>query len=146
MFPDDALDLTGSSSWVASGLISRGLYTRDQIKHTRGRPYKSTAADPASCAVTIRNLDGRYAAEPMGPYYGRLGPYTPFRLTLPVDDVALMLPGGVDLVSTPDVAALDVTTGVDVRWEGEVDWNTSGRADAHWQVGHFRKPLVASAA
>lgn len=60
-FPDQPLGLKGElrmgSAWQD---ITGDLYTRDAITHTRGRPYKSNAADPAACAATIRNLDGTY--------------------------------------------------------------------------------------
>lgn len=126
-FPDQPLGLKGElrmgSAWQD---ITGDLYTRDPITHTRGRPYKSNAADPAACAATIRNLDGTYTPRnPEGPYYGLFNRNTPFRYTLPGGPVHLEMPGTADRATTPDTAALDITGDLDIRWEGEANWFSS---------------------
>ncbi|MGW2292851.1 hypothetical protein ACWC1B_49950, partial [Streptomyces phaeochromogenes] len=128
-FPDQSLGLRGEL-WLGSRWenITRDLYTRDPITHTRGRPYRSTAADPASCSATIRNLDGTYTPRnPEGPFYEELGPYTPFRVSFPGGPVTYLEMTGVpDRATTPDTAALDIAADLDVRWEGEADWYAPG--------------------
>ncbi|WP_129308002.1 hypothetical protein [Streptomyces sp. L2] len=107
--------------------ITADLYTRDPITHTRGRQYRANAADPASCTATIRNRDGKYTPRnPEGVYYGLLGRNTPFQISLPSTTTYLALTGAVDTASTPDAAALDITGDLDLRWEGEADWNANG--------------------
>ncbi|MEU0033164.1 hypothetical protein [Streptomyces sp. NPDC006333] len=128
-FPETALGLRGElrvgQVWQS---ITGDLYTRGPITHTRGRPYRSNAADPASCAATIRNLDGRYTPRnPEGPFFGLIGRGTPFRFGLPGGPSNyLAMPGNTDRATTPDVAALDITGDLDLRWEGEADWYSAG--------------------
>ncbi|GAA5056481.1 hypothetical protein [Streptomyces similanensis] len=127
-FPTTPLGLRGElklgDTWQD---ITSDLYTRDPITHTRGRPYKSNAADPAVCSATLRNVDGRYTPKNAeGPWYGQLGRNTPFRITLPGTGRYLDMTGTAALATTPDAAALDITGDLDVRWEGEADWNASG--------------------
>ncbi|MFH9430231.1 hypothetical protein ACH4JZ_18310 [Streptomyces sp. NPDC017615] len=128
-FPDSALGLRGElllgDRWQN---ITGDLYTRDPIKHTRGRPYRSSSADPSALAATIRNIDGRYTPRNAeGPYYGLLGRATPFRLTLPGGPTRyLTMSGATDRATTPDVAALDITGDLDLRWDGEADWYANG--------------------
>ncbi|MFF9284873.1 hypothetical protein [Streptomyces griseosporeus] len=108
--------------------ITSDLYTRSPITHTRGRPYRSAVADPATCAVTIRNLDGKYTPRNAeGPFYGLIGRNSPFRFSLPGGPARyLSLPGSADRATTPDAAALDITGDLDLRWEGEADWHAKG--------------------
>ncbi|MFD7994554.1 carbohydrate binding domain-containing protein [Streptomyces mexicanus] len=125
-FPTDPLGLRGEllvgDTWTD---ITGDLYTRDAITHKRGRPYRSNAADPSALSATIRNVDGKYTPRnPEGPYYGKIGRNTPFRITLPGDTRYLDMTGAADRATTPDAAPLDITGDLDVRWEGEADWNT----------------------
>jgi hypothetical protein len=108
--------------------ITADLYTRAPITHTRGRPYRSNAADPAQCAATIRNLDGKYVPRnPEGPFYGLIGRGTPFRISLPGGPSNyLALNGSTNLATTPDTAALDIVGDLDIRWDGEADWYAPG--------------------
>ncbi|MEU8950892.1 hypothetical protein [Streptomyces sp. NPDC048489] len=128
-FPDTPLGLRGElrigQVWQN---ITPDLYTRGPITHTRGRPYRSNSSDPASCAATIRNLDGRYTPRNAeGPYFGLIGRGTPFRFGLPGGPSNyLAMPGSTDRATTPDVTALDITGDLDLRWEGETDWYAPG--------------------
>ncbi|MFF4751833.1 hypothetical protein [Streptomyces sp. NPDC001270] len=128
-FPENALGLRGE---LRIGQVWRNitgdLYTRDAITHTRGRPYRSNAADPSTVSATIRNIDGRYTPRnPEGPFYGLFGRGTPFRISLPGGPSPyLAMTGAPDRVTTPDVAALDITGDIDLRWEGEADWYAAG--------------------
>lgn len=128
-FPTTPLGLRGElrigQVWQS---ITGDLYTRDPITHTRGLPYLSSAADPATCSATIRNADGRYTPRnPEGPFYGLLGRGTPMRISLPGGPVRyLAMNGAADRATTPDHAALDITGDLDIRWDGEADWYAKG--------------------
>ncbi|MFF4118958.1 carbohydrate binding domain-containing protein [Streptomyces sp. NPDC001714] len=127
-FPDTPLSLKGElrmgQTWVN---VTGDLYTRDPISHTRGRPYKSNAADPSACSATFRNVDGTYTPRNAeGTFYGQFNRNTPFRFTLPGGPVHLELADAADSATTPDAAALDITADIDVRWEGEADWYAAG--------------------
>jgi hypothetical protein len=119
--------------------ITRDLYTRDPITYTRGRPYRSAVADPATCAVTICNLDGKYTPRNAeGPFFGLIGRNTPFRFTLPGGPTRyLALPGSANRATTPDTTALDITGDLDIRWEGEADWHAKG---AVFLIGKWGAP------
>jgi hypothetical protein len=109
--------------------ITTDLYTRAPITHTRGRPYRSNAADPAQCAATIRNLDGKYTPRNAeSPFYGLIGRGTPFRIRVPGATPSLAVPPGHDLsgATTPDITPLDITGDLDVRVEIYLnDWQAS---------------------
>ncbi|MFF9261992.1 hypothetical protein [Streptomyces longwoodensis] len=128
-FPEQPLGLRGElrigTVWQN---ITGDLYTRSPITHKRGRPYRSSAADPATCTATIRNITGDYTPRnPEGKWYGQFGRNTPFRISVPGGPARyLNLTGAPDLATTPDVAALDITGDLDLRWEGEADWYAKG--------------------
>ncbi|MCX5266094.1 hypothetical protein [Streptomyces sp. NBC_00199] len=128
-FPTDPLGLRGQlrvgQVWQD---ITADLYAKDPITHKRGRPYRSNAADPSSCSASIRNTDGKYTRRnPNSPLYGQIGRNTPFRIGLPGGPTTyLEMTGAADLATTPDVAALDITGDLDIRWEGEADWYAPG--------------------
>lgn len=128
-FPTTSLGLRGQlrvgQVWQD---ITADLYTKDPITHKRGRPYRSNAADPSSCSASIRNTDGRYTRRnPSSDLFGKIGRNTPFRIGLPGGPATyLEMTGAADLASTPDVAALDITGDLDIRWDGEADWYALG--------------------
>ncbi|WP_191888180.1 hypothetical protein [Streptomyces mutabilis] len=74
--------------------------------------------------MTINNKGGKYSPRnPMSPYYGKIGRNTRVRLSVPGDESYLQLDGDpAAYASTPDVASLDLTMDLDLRWEGEADW------------------------
>jgi hypothetical protein len=134
-FPEQALGLKGElrvgTEWVN---ITSDLYTRDRITHTRGRPYRSSSADPASCSATIKNLDGKYTPRNAeGPYFGLIGRNTPFRISIPGAPAYLATTnsflGNVG-VRTPDAAALGIVGDLDARIEATLDnWNAAGSVE-----------------
>jgi hypothetical protein len=127
-FPGDSLGsrvelLLGGQWQDVTGEVLAGT----QITHARGLMDRASSADPASCAITLRNTDGQFTPRnPMGPWFGQLGRNTPLRLTIPGGESYLDLPGTPGTATAPDVAALDITGAVDMRWEGETDWYAIG--------------------
>lgn len=132
-FPEEPLGLQGdlriNSAWTN---ITGDLYTRDPITLTRGRPYRASTANPATCSMTIRNLDGKYTPRnPYSPYYGLIGRNTPARVSVRQGTPALDLPGAPFNVwaSTPHAAALAITGDIDVRVDAQLA-NWLGAADS----------------
>ncbi len=112
------LDLRGElqigGTWVdATG----NLLKRQLLKHMRGRQDQGARVDPSTCRPLLNNTDGRFSPDnPMGPYYGQFGRNTPFRFSLRAGSPALDLPGTpLAVASTPDAAALDIASDIDIR-------------------------------
>jgi hypothetical protein len=117
------LDLRGEleidGEWVdATGNILK----RQALTHTRGRQDQGARVDPSTLRPLLNNTDGRFSPDnPTGPYYGKFGRNTPFRLSLRAGSPALDLPGVVGAhASTPDDASLDITGDIDVRVDAQL--------------------------
>ncbi|CAL9504208.1 hypothetical protein [Streptomyces sp. enrichment culture] len=103
------------------------LLTRQALTHTRGRQDQASRVDPSTCRPLLDNTNGQFSPDnPTGPYYGKFGRNTPFRLSVRAGTPALELDGTADTATTPDTAALDITGDLDLRWEGEADWYATG--------------------
>ncbi|MGW3191589.1 hypothetical protein ACWDBT_27490 [Streptomyces ardesiacus] len=128
-FPQDPLGLRAE---MRTGKVwtdfTKDVYTRDEITHQRGVRNDGAIADPASVPLTINNRSGKYTPRnPLSPYYGLIGRNTPVRLSLPGTGSYLQLDGAPGAgASTPHTASLNITSGLDVRWEGEADWYQRG--------------------
>jgi hypothetical protein len=60
-----------------------GVYYRDDIDITRGRPDESSTVNPGTCTFTLNNRDGRFSPRnPLSPYFGLLGRNTPVRVSI----------------------------------------------------------------
>ncbi|MFH9823005.1 hypothetical protein ACH4NG_06955 [Streptomyces bobili] len=165
MFPQDPLGLEGhvliDGAWTR---VRPAPYTRAPITHSRGRAYRANAADPTEASVTLPNRDGRYSPRNAeGPYYGKIIRNTPFKVTIPGDNVHLEFTGGLDRATTPDTAVLDITGSLDVRAEIKLDnatgaqgivlcgkWLATGDQRS-WLLGigaggglHFRRSLTGA--
>lgn len=90
-----------------------------QVRITRGRGDWGQQVDYGRCSFALSNTDGTYSTRnPESPYYGQIGRNTPVRVSVNTGSVAAWLPGtttGLDTLSTPDTAALDITGDIDVR-------------------------------
>ncbi|MGW7198449.1 hypothetical protein [Streptomyces chryseus] len=123
-FPEDPLgtriELQVGGEWTD---VTGDVRLSDIITHGRGRPDQGTRTDPASCSLTLNNLDGKYSPRnPLSPYYGLIGRNSPVRVSVPGPESYLALTGqGADIASTPDAAALDITGDLDVRVELSAD-------------------------
>ncbi|MFF2522425.1 hypothetical protein [Streptomyces liangshanensis] len=113
------------NSWVN---VTGRVYTRDPITTVYGMSAEGTRVDPSSCSLTLNNRNGDFSPRnPLSPYYGLLGRNTPLRITVPLTESYLDLDGTeAATASTPDAAALDITSDIDVRVEATADWYATG--------------------
>lgn len=112
------------STWTD---VTEHALLKDIIRHTRGRTGEGQAVDPATCTLTLKSPDGLYnPRNPRSPYYGLLGKNTPMRVSVQAGSPYLQLDGTANRASTPDVAALDITGDIDIRWEGVANWYADG--------------------
>ena len=136
-FPQTPLDV-----WVELGIagvwqdVTADVFDTEKITITRGRQDEGARTDPGKCALAFNNgaskvatgVSGRYSPRnPRSDLYGRIGRNTPLRVSVPGPTSYLELDGSPgNYASTPDAAALDITGDLDLRWEGEADWNQAG--------------------
>lgn len=128
-FPEDSLDVR--VVLTIGGVrtdVTGHVYTRDPIQTVCGMSVQGTGVDPASCALTLNNKDGRYSPRnPASPYYGMLGRNTPLEVTIAGPESYLALDGtAASYAETPDTSVLDIVGDIDVRVEGEADWYVPG--------------------
>jgi hypothetical protein len=80
------VELYISEQWVDVTRLTRdipGVYYRDDIDITRGRPDESSQVNPGTCTFTLNNRDGRFSPRnPLSPYFGILGRNTPVRVSV----------------------------------------------------------------
>lgn len=123
-FPEDPL---GTQIEFAIGGVwtdvTQHAQLRDLITHKRGRTGEGQAVDPASCSLTLKSPNGLYSwRNPRSPYYGKLGPNTPMRVSVYTGDRYLWLPDALgNGASTPDAAALDIVGDLDIRIDCTLD-------------------------
>ncbi|MBW8701890.1 hypothetical protein MBT84_19980 [Streptomyces sp. MBT84] len=122
---DVRIDLQINGIWTD---ITPDVYAAEKISITRGRADEGARVDPGRCSLTLNNRLGKYSPRnPMSPYYQLIGRNTPIRVSVPGPVSYLELDGhAANNASTPDAAALDITGDLDMRWEGEADWNAAG--------------------
>lgn len=108
--------------------ISSDVYVRDVKAIDHGRRDMGARTDPGNLTLTLNNRDGKYSTRnPESPLWGKLGPNTGVRVSVPATTRYLELTGADDsYASTPDHAALDITGDLDLRWEGEANWYGPG--------------------
>jgi hypothetical protein len=125
LFPlDIRTELKLGAAWSD---ISPDVFQRDTKQISRGIRDQGSTADPASLTLTLNNKSGKYSVRNAeSPLYGLIGRNTPVRLSVPVPaggDSYLNLDGlAGNYLSTPDVAALDITGDLDVRIEMAPNW------------------------
>ncbi|MCY1141386.1 hypothetical protein OWR29_25590 [Actinoplanes sp. Pm04-4] len=96
--------------------------TDDPITIKRGRRSHADQVESGDARLTLRD-DGRFNwRNPLGPYYGQIGPNTPVRIEKVSDGYAKFTGQAGDNVSTPDHASLDVTGDVDVRLDADMEY------------------------
>lgn len=109
--------------------ISADVRQTSDISMKWGRDDEATIAAPNDLGLLLNNgrskvnpaVSGRYSPRnPRSDLFGKIGRNTPIRVRLGTAQPALALPG-VDgsYVSTPDIAALDITGDIDVRADFE---------------------------
>jgi hypothetical protein len=125
-FPETPLDLR-LELLVDGAWAKVPTYARDRVEVQTGRRELAAVTDPGSLGITINNRAGRYSPRnPLSDLYGKIGRNTPCRLSVPGSESYLEVRDKDGYASTPDVAALDITGSLDLRWEGEADWYASG--------------------
>ncbi|MFM9634739.1 hypothetical protein ACKI10_45240 [Streptomyces galilaeus] len=116
--------------------VTLDVYTRDIMTIVRGRPDEGARTDPGKCKLTFNNgaskaapgVLGRYSqGNPLSDLFGKIGRNTPVRVHLPAAESHLELDGTLTgHVSTPHVAALNITGDLDVRMEFDADITDEG--------------------
>ena len=108
--------------------ISGDVYVRDLKEIDVGRRDMGSRTDAGELTLTLNNRNGQFSTRnPQSPLWGKLGPNTGVRVSVPGTTRYLELTGAADtFVSTPDHAALDITGDLDLRWEGEANWYGPG--------------------
>ncbi|MFF9582503.1 hypothetical protein [Streptomyces achromogenes] len=116
--------------------VTADVYATEKIQISRGRADEGARTDPGKCALTFNNgasrvvpgVSGRYSPRnPRSDLYGRIGRNTPIRVSVPGPTSYLELDGNpANYATTPDTPALDITGDLDLRWEGEANWNQLG--------------------
>ncbi|GAA4999462.1 hypothetical protein [Streptomyces siamensis] len=121
VFPQTPLDVE-IALWIGGTWtdVTADVYTSDKITITRGRADEGARTDPGKCTLTFNNRLGKYSPRnPLSPYYGLIGRNTLLRVLVKAGTPFLELPGNSNgYASTPDVAALDITGDIDVRFDG----------------------------
>lgn len=123
VFPQTPLDvrihLWISGAWVD---VTSDVYITDRIVITRGRADEGARVDPGKCTLTFNNRLGKYSPRnPLSPYYALIGRNTLVRVSVHAGTPYLDLPGvSSAYASTPDAAALDITSDIDVRVDAQL--------------------------
>ncbi|MGW3110563.1 hypothetical protein [Streptomyces sp. NPDC001091] len=122
---DTRIELQLAGVWTD---ITSDVYTANGITIERGRPDEAPRTDPGSCKMELNNRSGKYSPRnARSPLYGLIGRNTPVRVSVPGPTTYLELDGtATNTASTPSTAALNLTGDLDLRWEGEADWNSAG--------------------
>lgn len=119
------VDLSYSGVWnpVLSDTEQAGVTVSHGTRSEGGTP------DVSSLSFAVKNGDGRYSPRnPNSPLYGLIGRNTPARATLALGANWLNIKAASNSSAhTPDVAALDITGDIDIRWHGyQASWNLAG--------------------
>lgn len=118
---------------VRTELQINGVWTpatvrhESRITHTRGRRNRGARVDSSDVSMTLESPDGLYNdRNPRSPYFGLLR-NVPMRVSVDTLTPALQNTGGTGGMSTPDVAALDITGDLDVRFDATLtNWPAGG--------------------
>lgn len=104
--------------------ITHDMRDTSALTITRGRNAESSRADPSAASVVVDNREGKYSPrDPMSPLYGLIGRNTPIRHSVYAGGSWLHVEGGTEAFTTPDNAAHDISTDIDVRVElAPNDW------------------------
>lgn len=146
--------------------VTADVYTRDLMTIVRGRPDEGARTDPGKLKLTFNNgrskvnpaVLGRYSPDnPLSDLYGTIGRNTEVRVHLPASAAHLELDGDTSgTVSTPHVAALNITGDIDVRVEVDSDLTDTATAqtligkwgeltaDRSWNLRYFNSLIIFS--
>lgn len=104
--------------------ISGDMRDTSAVTITRGRNSESSRADPSAASMVVDNREGKYSPrDPESPLYGLIGRNTPIRHSVFAGGAWAEFAGGNEAFTTPDNAAQDITTDIDIRVEfAPNDW------------------------
>ncbi|MDG9705539.1 hypothetical protein [Streptomyces sp. DH37] len=107
--------------------VTGDVRTSENLVISHGRRNEGARADPSRLSLKLNNRHGKYSPRnPRSPLYGRIGRNTPMRVSVHAGESYLDLDGDpAGYASTPDTAALDATTTLDLRAEVTVDWKST---------------------
>ena len=124
-WPEDILELYvemnvgGTWTDITTDVYGGG---RGNIQITRGAANESTSLEPGRAMMTLNNRDGKYSPRnPTSPYYGLIGRNTPVRVWAPGPTGHMLVSGDTSSATTPNNAALNITTDIDLRIELALD-------------------------
>ncbi len=145
-FPSGFLgvDLSYSGAWQPLGtdLDQSGVV----VSH--GSRSEGASPDVSSLAFTVKNGDGKYSPRnPNSPLYGLIGRNTPARATLALGANWVDIAGDSGSSAyTPDVAALDITGDIDIRWHGSMEsWDRSASLISKWSTTGSQRSWILRA-
>jgi hypothetical protein len=125
-----------NSTWTD---ITSKVRSDPGITITRGRTDESSNVSPSTCQLALNNTDGRFSPRnPNSIYYGQIGRNTPIRVSILSDKSWLLLDSNTgtasdEYASTPDVAALDILTDIDLRFDADLDsWYDTMELVSKW--------------
>lgn len=113
--------------------VTDDVKSAGKVTHTRGRPENSARVDSASATLIVKSPDGKYSnRNPLSPYYGLLPRNTLVRAS--VAGPSYLETKGLNQfgtgATTPDVAALDITGDIDIRFDATLsNWLASGSVE-----------------
>lgn len=148
--------LRGGTTWVDMTALGH-VYDRDPVQIRRGLSGEGQSAEPSNCSLTIKNPGGLYSPRKAdGANFGLIGRNTQLRVSvdqatsyLSIDADTGTTPAGGVYVSTPDVAALDITGDIDIRFDADLSsWSEAMELVGKWtETGNqrsYRLSLQAS--
>ena len=128
--PDAKIELQIGGVWTD---VTTDALLGEGIKHERGRARPSARVDPARCSYVLLNPDQKYSPRhPLSVNFGKIGRNTRTRVS--VAGPVHLATTGTNLVgtgaTTPDVAALDITGDIDIRFDATLEnWMSSGSVE-----------------
>jgi hypothetical protein len=94
----------------------------DGFTITRGRQNEGSQVDPARLECSLANSTGTYSPRnPNSTLYGLIGRNTPVRAYVLAGANYLLLDGAAANITTPDSAALSITSDIELQWDGILD-------------------------
>lgn len=114
------VDLFLNGAWVDVTTTGQGVREQPGITLAAGRSDWASQADPGRASFTMRDSDGRWSPDnTASPVYGQYRRNIPTRVGIALGTSYLQNLGGTsgDIASSPNVAALNVSTQLDIRLE-----------------------------
>lgn len=126
--PTPTIELQLSGVWTD---VSQYVRYESGITISRGRSEWASSLEPSRASLTFDDTDGRFdPRNPVGAYYGSIGRNTSIRISANNGTPFLAVAGGAsDNASTPDAAALDIVSDIDIQIEASLNWNAGSAVE-----------------